>query len=225
MKPLNFINYLVLVTATFFSIGAMAYAQSRSDAETHDGFYLRLSLGLQMAGLDRNVEGEGAVAGFETDSKVKGGGGTSELSLGGTPATGLVLGGSILLGNVVKPVIEREDLEDLELDGPLQFAMWGFLIDYYIDKNSGFHFSGTVGGAVIGAPLPKENPFEYIGGWGWAIALATGYDWWIANQWSLGILGRLILAGVTGEDTEEGIKAEENSGYLSFGLLFTAVYH
>ena len=99
------------------------------------------------------------------------------------------------------------------------------------DQYSGFHIGGTVGGVVVGARLPEESLFEFIGGWGGGAALATGYDWWISSQWSLGILGRIIYAGVFGEDTaededtEESIKAEEESSYFSAGLFFTAVYH
>lgn len=229
MKLSKFISLLFIVATISLSVVSTAYAGSTSDARTHDGFYLRLSLGGQLAGLNRSVKiDDSSETDYEGggDSQVRGGGGMSEITLGGTPATGLVLGGSMFFGNVFDPKIEfDDDREDLKLDSDLQFAMWGFTVDYYIDENSGFHFGGTFGGAVAGAALPDEDIFEYIGGWGWAASLATGYDWWIANQWSLGVLARIILAGVMGEDSEEGVKAEENSGYLAIGILFTAVYH
>ncbi|MBN1656729.1 MAG: hypothetical protein JXA30_23350 [Deltaproteobacteria bacterium] len=203
-----------------------AFAQSSSKAKTHDGFYLRMSLGVQYAGFDRSVEADSeSVVGYESDSEITGIGGTGEITLGGTPARGLVLAGSWIGGNIANDVVKRDDGTELELDGMLQFSMLGFTIDYYFDEEGGFHLGGTIGGAVAGAPLPEESLFEFIGGWGGAIAVSTGYDWWVGQQWSLGVLGRILFAGVKGEDEREGITASEESGYLSFGLLFTAVYH
>jgi hypothetical protein len=201
-------------------------AQASSGEKQHDGFYLRMSLGAQYAGFNRNVKADSAsVAGYEADSEVNGGGATGELSIGGTPARGLVLAGSLFWGNIINPVIKSDDRPDLELDGLFQFSILGFTVDYYLDAESGFHLGATLGGAVAGAPLPEESLFDAIGGWGGALALSTGYDWWVGNQWSLGILGRLIFAGVRGEATKRDITASERSGYLSLGVLFTALYH
>jgi hypothetical protein len=233
MNSLKIFTIYFLVAGLWLCSIATAFAQSSSAPRTHDGFYLRMSLGAQFAGLNRSVEveldedadSEVEVAGYESDSELVGVGGIGELSIGGSPTPGLVLAGSWFMGNIANDVVERDDGTELELDDILQFSMLGFTIDYYVDEQGGFHFGGTFGGAVAGAPLPDEALFDFIGGWGGAIALSTGYDWWVAQQWSLGLLLRGIFAGLKGEDTKEDITASETSGYLSIGILFSVVYH
>jgi len=217
---------LAAVFCILCAAGASAQQYGTPGARRHDSFYLRMSLGVDVAGMTRSVKAEVEdVEGYEGDSEIKGGALDSEISIGGTAARGLVLAGSLYSGGIYGPIIERDDGSELELDGPLQFSMLGFTLDYYIDERGGFHLGGTLGPAVAWARLPKDSLFDFIGGWGGGIALNLGYDWWIADEWSLGILGRLLGARLAGKDTRDSITASEKDGYGSLSLLFTAVYH
>ena len=59
--------------------------------------------------------------------------------------------------------------------------------------------------AVAIADAPDESVFDRIGGGGGALSVHLGYDFWIADQWSLGAMLRwlrgvfaaLILTGFT----------------------------
>lgn len=227
------VNRMAGVVAVFLAAGcvictAEASAQpcGPAGARCHDGFYLRMSLGPNAAGLNRSVDADVAgVVGYESDSEVKGGALSGELSIGGTPARGLVVAGSFYPGGVYDARIERDDGSEGELEGALHFSMMGVTLDWYIDEAGGFHLGGTLGPAFGWAHLPDGSRFEYIGGWGGGIAFNIGYDWWVGQQWSLGILGRILGARLSGEDTESGITASEEDSYGSLSLLFTAVYH
>ncbi len=206
--------------------GASAQEREATGRYTHDGFYLRMSLGLNLGALSRSVEAEVSdVVGYESDSDISGGGLGLELTIGGTPATGFVVAGTWLGAGILDAVIERDDGSELELEEPLNFAMIGITLDGYVRPKAGFHLGGTLGPGVAGARLPEDSLFDYIGGWGWAIALHMGYDWWIGEEWSLGVLGRLIGARLSGEDEEEEITASEDDTYGALSLLFTAVHH
>jgi hypothetical protein len=215
------------VCGSIFCTGRASAQQCGPEgARCHDGFFLRMSLGLEAAVLNRSVDAEvGEVAGYEGDSEVRGGALSTELTIGGTPARGLVVAGSLYSGGVYDAKIERDDGSDGELDGALHLSMMAVTLDYYFEETGGFHLGGSLGPVLGWARLPEGSLFEYIGGWGGGIAFNIGYDWWVGRQWSLGILGRFLLAGLSGKGTESGITASEEDGYGSLSLLFTAVYH
>lgn len=207
--------------AAFLAAGA-----ARAEPRTHDGFYLRLALGVGGMEMDRTVEFE--VEPFPTgvdDSTITGGIGHFELTLGGTPARGLVVGGSILTHSMSEVDIDRDAGEDVPLDSPLQFWLIGPTLDYFPDEHGGFHFGGTFGFAFAFARLPEEYAFEGIGGAGLGLSLGIGYDWWVGDEWSLGVIARFTGAGVTGEDTEGGVSAQEDSTLRAFTVAFTVLYH
>lgn len=211
---------------TLCAAAASAQHYGAAGAYRHDSFYLRMSLGVNAATLNRSVEADASgVLGYEGDSEISGGALSSELSIGGTVARGLVLAGSLYWGGVFDATIERDDGSEGELEGSLHFSMIGITLDYYIDETGGFHLGGTLGPALAWARLPDGSRFDFIGGRGGGIAFNIGYDWWVGQEWSLGILGRILGAALTGEDSEGGITASEDDGYGSLSLLFTAVYH
>jgi hypothetical protein len=212
----------------------LAAAPAGAEPRTHDGFYLRLALGIGGLRMDRTVEVETELAPdreLVDDSTIEGGAGHFELTLGGTPARGLVIGGSVLTHSVSEVDIDREAGEDVPLDSPLHFSLWGVTLDYFPDANGGFHFGGTAGIAVAFAQLPDEYDFEGIGGAGLGLSLGIGYDWWVADEWSLGMLGRYTGAGIMGEDTEpvgltgQDVTAQEDSTINAFSIAFTVLHH
>lgn len=201
-------------------------------ARTRDGFHLRMGLGGGSLRMTRQAEASSPGAGggyYQGESSVEGSSGAFELTLGGTPTPGLILGGTLLLQGIdeEEAVLEREDGSEAELGSGLGFMMLGFTIDYYPDPHGGFHFGGTLGGAVAFAETPDNegNPFEYIGGAGSAASVMIGYDWWVSDQWSLGGMLRATGASLRGEDRQLGIEASEESEVGAIALMFTGTYH
>ena len=79
--------------------------------------------------------------------------------------------------------------------------MLGITLDWYPNAAGGFHFGGTLGFAAAVAQRPDSDAFENMGGGGFALSLLVGYDWWIADEWSLGALARFTGAALQGEET------------------------
>jgi hypothetical protein len=199
-------------------------------AERHDGFFLRFALGPAALHMERSTEGElYGRSGDGPDSQVSGAAGMSELSIGGTPAAGLVVAGTLLSHQIAEPVLETDGDSDADLGGPLSFLVLGATVDWYPNPKKGFHFGGTLGLAGVVADSPDGSPFDRVGGTGGALSLQVGHDWWIADEWSLGVLGRLTGARVQGEETarvnSNELEGKEDSNVSAAGVLFSVVYH
>jgi hypothetical protein len=199
-------------------------------AETHNGFYMRFSLGA--GGLSMQREAKGTAASelvYSGDSSIKGGATTFELSIGGTPGGGLAIAGTLLTYRVPEPTLENDSGGEADLGGPLDFVVLGPSVDWFPNPNGGFHFGGTIGVAVAVADTPSGNAFDHIGGGGGALSLQVGYDWWIGEEWSLGVQGRFTAAGVKGEDTANisgvEVKGEETSSISAFTIAITLLHH
>jgi hypothetical protein len=164
----------------------------------HDGFYLRMALG----------------AGPVFSSEASGVGIPSELAFGETPAKGLVLG----VGNygvvIPKPETDRGA-------GQLAFNAWGPFVDYYFDPELGAHVQASVM-FVFGLSSRKDD-VEAAYGPGYGSMLGGGYEWWVAEQWSLGVLLRATYYSVTLKGQDSGTKLDVQ-GFVP-SISFAATYH
>jgi hypothetical protein len=164
-------------------------------AHEHDGVYLRMALGAGYLGAkfgsDYSVDYGGKV-----DGTLGGGSGALELALGGTVAKGLVLGGGVYLDGRSKTRTHGLQIngQDAAVDS-VSLGIVGLFGDYYFDPTSGWHVQGTLGAAWIdvgkarsGEVVNRENSLSGVG-----LCLGGGYEWWIANQWSMGVLLRGIV--------------------------------
>jgi len=198
-------------------------------AETHDGFYLRFALGFGTLHMERKGEGQTDFGAFQGKSEIDGGVAVSEISVGGTPGGGFVVAGTFLSYRLPETTIKYENGVEEELGGPLNMIVLGGGVDWYPSPTGGFHFGGLLGFAVAVGDAPSTSPFENIGGLGGALSISVGYDWWIGDEWSIGVLGRATGAGVHGEataDTGAGeVTGKEDSSISAFTVSLCGVYH
>ncbi len=192
-------------------------------ARTHDGFYLRIGNGFG-AFDERLSAGSGA---SEVNARNRGIGTLGELALGGTIAPGWVLGGGVYACDVLAGTFRSSGAAvPAELDPGLRNAgLIGPFIDVYPDSHAGLHFQGAMGLAtltprVFGHPATERSEYLALGG---GLMFGAGYEVWIGDEWSLGVLARTTLAFVTGED-EEGTRFRHLL-VTSPGLLVTLTYH
>lgn len=201
----------------------------------HDGFYVRFGLGfsgyadtlkssdrVDAQGASANVEG--VTTGFAT---------TSELAIGGTVSPGFVLGGGIYSTSVLTTTFTPRNDSTLattlptDLQRPENFAVGGIFGDWYFHPRRGLHVQGALGVATL-TGLNPESPrvrdrHTAVGG---GLMLGIGQEWWVADQWSIGVLARLT-AGILKENVDD------NQGGGSFrhliasfpSALFVATYH
>lgn len=200
---------------------------AQADPKTHDGFYIRLATGPGMLRTSRELEVNAFGREYPTEhSSILGSAGHLELTLGGTPAPGFVVGGSVLswFAWLAGTEFRRDDGTIRDLDD-VGLVVIGPSIDGFTSKARGFHVGFVLGAAAMWAQLPEEEVFENIGGTGGAVSFALGYDWWLADEWSLGFVTRLTGALIGGQHTDMGATAEETSGVGTFGVAITTLFH
>jgi hypothetical protein len=185
-----------------------------SGRRTHDGFYLRLSSGLDFAASRVSFDGRPRL-------DLGGGGLAADVLVGGTPSRGLVLGGGIWAASIDEPQA-KTDPGGYDPQGKLSYGLVGPFIDVFPSPRRGLHFGGGFGVGFLSLPNEPDQPhprqaLESFGGGG---TLFGGYDFWVSSNWSLG--GMLRVFAIR---TRERSSLDYTATTRSLTLLFTAIYH
>jgi hypothetical protein len=218
-------SFLVML-ATFTSVG-LARANPFGYHE-HDRFYLRLSGGVASLAVDRSTEKEGTASSsaYAGDSSTIGGASIfAELSIGGTPFRNVVIAGTLLGNNLPAAWLDLASGSRLVLGSPLWFAFLGPTVDVFPVRSGGFHVGAGAGWAVATAGVQQDQLFDTIGGGGVGVTLSTGYDAWVSDDWSLGVIARAVVAQIRGEEQSAAAVAREHDTVSSFSLAATALFH
>jgi hypothetical protein len=192
---------------------------SAGDARTHDGFYLRLGVGLGYGSDSVKSDPYGVVAGpvvatVQVDGTVSGFAGASEVAVGGSLADGFVLGGGLYSVLIFSPETNDARLNGATFNGTVEFDASSFhvlgpFVDYYFDPLAGLHLQGALGYAglsagdahyranVLGFPIDVSTPSTGGGGFGFMVGF--GDEWWVSDSFSLGVLARLTAGFMSGE--------------------------
>jgi hypothetical protein len=178
----------------------------------HDGFYLRVNVGLGTLGTRYD---DGTAANIDLD-----GSGLSmaaDVLVGGTPSRALALGGALLTTGAFSAGFDRDG--DPTGDRNMSFVLIGPFVDGFFDARGGWHIGGTLGLANVHIQTRPDEPFGNTRGLGGAAWI--GHDFWVADEWSLGVLFRLAGA-LTQSRADDG---NTSASTLGGTLMFTALYH
>ncbi len=198
----------------------------------HDGFYFRFALGLGMGHehvtSDRPLPSTSAFSFFPTPLDASGGAfaAATEMAVGFTPFPGVVLGVGSFTATLPALSAKSKDPSTGNYDFLVsQLSVIGPLVDWYFFPKYGFHAEASPGVAtyVAGAGEPRtEGPLAQAHtAIGFGFALGVGYDWWIGDQWSLGLLGRFMYGATSGSDGTVGFAHRTYSP----AVLVTLTYH
>lgn len=182
-------------------------ADADAEPRTHDGFYMKLAAGLGYYSLSSDAGG--------VDQSISGVTMPTSLMMGSTFAPGLVIGGGMFLDYGPSPSIESGGME-IQTEGVKQFPLGiGVFADYYLDPAGGTHFQGFVGWGGV-----ETSSSGNVGGsdpTGLVLSVAGGYDWFISDEWSAGVMGRLAYGAFSYND----------AGFptIAPALLGTLTYH
>ncbi len=184
-------------------------------AKTHDGFFARSEPGL--AFYWAHVSGSNALR----RTGIRGLGQSAALSLGGTPARGLVLGGTVWTVRIDPVFIENGKTVTPDDDSVkvTQLRVGPFL-DWYPYPKLGFHSLVAVELVVQLESDVKGNPIKPET-FGAALATGSGYEWFIANELSLGFIGRVAF-GAAARAARDGT---EHTLFIVPELALSATYH
>ncbi len=183
----------------------------------HDGFYLRMGIGVASG----TVKTQARLAGSTFDVKYSGSGPAYEFMLGGTLGKGFVLGGGLVGQDVSDPKVTVTGTNNPgsaagTASGKLGIVVLGPMIDWFFDPRGGAHLGAMIGSGGIGLSDDKGDSSTGLG-----LSLWGGYDFWVGKQWSLG--PELRLVSVSGKRNVVGERWEDKA--TSVQVLFTALYH
>jgi hypothetical protein len=197
----------------------------------HDGFYAHFGLGFgaytNTVSTDDRVNAAGQPE--EIDGVITGFATVSEVAIGGTVASGFALGFGIysttLYTSTFTPEDENAPIAPARVQRPENFALAGLFGDWYFNPHKGVHLQMALGFATL-TGLNPESPRGVpdrdpaIGG---GLMLGIGHEWWVGEQWGIGVLGRLT-AGVLTETDDADVR------WLHLPVAFptmlvTATYH
>jgi hypothetical protein len=201
-------------------------------ARVHDGFYFRVAGGFSV--YDERLSSAELSTGSNFDGQSvegrnRGIAHSSDLAIGGTIAPGWVVGGGIYSLDLVASTFRARGDGALampdELDPGLRsLSVIGPFVDWYPNVRGGFHAQATLGLAtltprVFAHAATEKSKYIAVGG---ALLLGTGYEWWVADEWSIGVLTQLGVRVLRGQDDDDVTWTHviTNSPTLSVSLTY-----
>ena len=178
----------------------------------HEGLYFRLGLGLgsssdSMTAETATFRGEGSFDSVELSQSGFAPG--TQLGFGIVVWRGLVLGASIDTATTPGATADSVSSSEGTVGSSYEFRtaqleLFSPMVDWYVMPDKGFHVQAAVGFAAYIAgqgDSSSDGPrLRAHTATGWGLAGGVGYEWWIAEEWGLGLLGRIIYSRTTGTD-------------------------
>jgi tetratricopeptide (TPR) repeat protein len=169
-------------------------------AKTHSGparkgFYLRgaVGLGLRSDGVSDN----------DLSASILGFGLALDLGCGYAVLPGFVVGGMLYLDFAGRATL-TDSGQSYTL--PANLTSIGPFADWYLNReNNGWHIQGALTLSILS--LGSAPPLANRSATGIGLVIGGGYEWAIAGDWSVGVLARLTLAGLTADTTSHGFLA------------------
>jgi hypothetical protein len=193
----------VVVAALALTL-ADASSSRAGEARTHDGFLLRLSAG-----------GGWAKTSADTplgDAEASGPAGDGNIAIGGAVAPNLILHGTLWGWAVHEPDVEFGSLSGSTEDVTLNMSAWGVGITYYV-MPANLYLSPSVGAAEL---TLEEDGVSVSTDTGIALDFTLGKEWWVGDNWGLGVAGAVSLHKVPDGDIDEDWTGP------GFGVRFSA---
>lgn len=187
--------------------------QTADNSERHDGFFLRMATAPGAIGTQIEYA--------NGDSHDIGGSGLqTELAIGGSVAENLVLHADFLVSAAFEPSGEfngaRFDYDDHEALG---VAAFGIGLTYFMPH--GLYFSGSLMSTSVEV-VDTDNGDELIESHGGGVKLMFGKEWWVSDNWGLGLAASVYGSEGNGK-TINGDDVDVSTG--GAGLLFSATYN
>ncbi len=142
-----------------------------------------------------------------------------ELSFGGTPVHGLVIGGGSFSSFVSSPTISYAG-QSAEA-GSASLSLIAPFVDWYPSATQGFHMQGAIG--VAYASYNSKSGSNSVSGAGLGLMGGVGYEIWVADEWSLGALFRVQYA--TPSIKADGMTGSLDTNSVIPALVLGATYH
>jgi len=179
---------------------------------THDGFFLRLAPGFGGASSSYD-DADGEVS-------LDGGAGIMDIAIGAMVSESLALHATLFGWSISDPDAEFDYSDGTSLDGevPGDFTLGAFGIgvtNYFGPSN--VYLSASLGAGSL--TLDVEGLGDFESDTGFAGEIACGKEWWVGNNWGLGVAGVFGFHSIPDADTDEKFSGG------NFGVLFSATFN
>ena len=196
-----------------------------ADAERHDGFMLRMALTF---GASRTTESFVTETLGSTEFVYSGFSVAFSLDLGAAPIEDLVIHGRFA-GFVNPSPNLSQDGDDLgELNGiSLSANLFGVGVSHYFMPIN-VYVTGVVGPSWLSVSADDDGQDERMStDLGIGFNLDVGKEWWVSDNWGLGVAGRFWLTALEHDSdlgtSGTGVSAVDYT-FLGFGVSFSATY-
>lgn len=159
----------------------------------HDSFYARFAAGPGLFHADASTS--------PANRTFSGGTAHVELSIGGTVAKGVIIGGTYLRSMIFGLSAKDENGPPPTLnDVTFTLSAGTVFADVYPNPARGLHFFGGLGYGTLltgrdgGYDMPSGTVFT----------AGAGYEWFLADQWSVGVLARATYGSFSVRETLSG---------------------
>lgn len=197
----------LVVAMALVGTGGVAWAGPAP--HTHDGFYLNLEGGI--GGLSSDV----TATATGNDVKLSGAAGLFGIALGGAITPNFVLAGRLWGTAAVNPDITVNGQKGSTTDTSLGLSGIGLDLTYYFMPLN-LYLTAT---PSIGMLSVSESGTSYDFDRGFAIRLAVGKEWWVSDNWGIGLNVQYA------HSTNKGVDLSGNWSTNWFGVAFSATYN
>lgn len=194
-----------VAVCALFTVTGTAEAQV-GGVRTHDGFYLQLTGGLGYVSTSVSGGGDSTMGGLALDTS---------LMIGGSPMPGLAIGGGFFMDYMPSPSVSAGGMDvDIGLTSQYFLGILGLFADFYPDPADGLHFQAYAGWGGL------ESSFDgNVGGsdpTGLVLSVAGGYDVWIGDELSAGVLLRFAYGALSNNGIDGTTIAPAILGTLTY---------
>ncbi len=199
----------LLATMATAVLGWAGVARASGARHTHDGLYLNLEGGFGALSSSASQAG--------TDIKLSGPAGIFGVGLGGSLTPNFVIGGRLWGMLVSSPDVEINGVKySTTSDTSLDLTGIGLDLTYYVMPLN-LYLQAT---PSVGMLSVKESGTSYDTNSGFAIRLAVGKEWWVSDNWGLG----LNVQYAHSSNKDKGTNPP-TWGTNWFGVAFSATYN
>ena len=176
-------------------------------AEEHDGFMLRLALGMGF--------GQATFGTFDQELDLSGLSASFSLDIGGEIAPNFNLHGRLASASLPSPSMSIDGRRvSSNTNTNISASVLGIGATYYVMPIN-LYITGVFGLSHI---LLSDDFRRRRSNAGWALNLDVGKEWWVSDDWGLGVAGRFWLTRVAEEASDDDLTL------AVFAVLFSATY-
>ncbi len=201
----KFILMFVVAATVGFACSGNVYAESN----VHDGFFLRLAPGIGFNETTSDIAG--------SSLKMSGASGLFNFAIGGAVAQDLILHLDVSGVSTSNPKVSVNGSTLTTNVSSSTTTLVGIGATYYMQSN--YYLTGAFG---IAKSTNTSYGIDYSTNNGLGVNLMVGKEWWVSDDWGLGIAGQFLFTKCP-DGASGGGNPDVKS--TSIGLLFSATYN